>query len=131
LGELAVGSLAYSRHLADHLVAGGHAGPVRRQVALGHVQVGAADTAGQDAQQQLAWSWPRDLVIGVQAQRVTADRPGLLHMPRTHTRTLPRGLAGLAAGQAVRGPAAWIFKVRWRQLNQNHHPYVLPSRIPV
>ena len=86
----ALGVLAHGDDLAHDLVAGGDAGAVRRQVALGHVQVGAADAAGQDPQQQFAGSRPRRLVVRVQAQRVAGDRSRRLNMPGSHTGTLLR-----------------------------------------
>src|SRR5690349_7611924 len=69
------GALTEGGHLPHHLVAGGDAGLARLQVALGHVQVGTADAAGQDLEQQLARSRPWRLVVGVQAQRTAGDRP--------------------------------------------------------
>ena len=50
-GELGRGAFD---DLADDLVAGDEAGLERRKVALGDVQVGAADAAGDDAEQDVA-----------------------------------------------------------------------------
>ena len=83
-------AVAHGRDLAHDLVAGGDAGAVRRQVALGHVQVGAADAAGQDPEQQLSGPWPRYFVFRVQAQRVAGDRSRRLDVPGSHTGTLLR-----------------------------------------
>ena len=83
-------------HLADHLVSRGHPGTVRRQVALGDVQVGAAHPAGEDPQQQLAGSWPRYVVFRVEAQRVAGDRPWAFHLPGTHTLHVTPGTGGYA-----------------------------------
>ena len=90
-------SLAERHHLPDHLVPGRDPGPVHGQVALGHVQVGAAHPAGQHPQQQLTRPWLRYRVVGAEAQRVPGDRARhSQHAMRAYAARYPLRLAGLA-----------------------------------
>ena len=68
---------------ADHLVAGRHLRSLRRQVALGQVQVGTADAAGAHAHPDLAGPRLRHVPLD-QPQRSAVDRSRLRHHPRPH-----------------------------------------------
>ena len=74
-------------HDADDLVAGHDGALVRRQVALGHVQVGAADAAGAHADQQLAGAGhgPRQCAL---PQRLRLGGRGRLDHLGKHRRLL-------------------------------------------
>src|SRR5207342_3342072 len=80
-------------HLADDLVARGDTGCTRRQVTFGQVQVGAADAAGPDPDQQLTGAGLGDVAFG-QPERTGGyrrHRSGLVNHPRTHESTLTPG----------------------------------------
>ena len=68
---------------ADDLVAGGDVRPARRQVALGQVEVGAADAAAADPYPQLAGPRLRHRPVD-QLQRTCLDRTGTVDDPRSH-----------------------------------------------
>ena len=68
---------------ADDLVAGHDQGSSRRQVALGQVQVRAADPARAHPQAHLAGGGLGDLALDAH-QRSRVDRSGAVHRPRGH-----------------------------------------------
>jgi hypothetical protein len=74
---------ATSDHRSDDLVAGNNSRMARRQVALGDVEVGAANAAGLDTDENLTRSrfgvWKLD-----RAQRIGFDRRGRVYSHRFH-----------------------------------------------
>jgi hypothetical protein len=67
-------------HLANHLMAWDHTGPVHRQIALSHMQVGAAYPAGEHSHEQFAGSGPGRRFCYPE-QRIGLYRSGLPHPP--------------------------------------------------
>ena len=68
---------------ADDLVAGRDAGTVRRQITLGHVEVGAADAADAHAHPDLARRRLGDILVHPY-QRPVVDGAGSFDLPRQH-----------------------------------------------
>ncbi len=70
---------------ADHLVPRGDVRPVHGQVALGDVQVGAADPAGADVHQEFAGARGGHGFLHV-SQGLSLHRPRFADLPRVHRR---------------------------------------------
>ena len=67
------------------LAASRASGPVHRQIALGHMQIGAAHTAGAHRDQELVGCGPGN-VRRHAAHRCARHRAGAVHLPRGHRR---------------------------------------------